>query len=258
MTRPAPVIIGHSHVRALGVPAGPKDDVNVRLSALPRDSRFDCLIASMRRGAPYWDAAVDLAASRPIAICWNGNQHYVGFMFAPRPQLDFALAARPDLPVNEASIIVPELAVREWLASSFGELESLLARIAAAGGPPGVLLGTPPPKGNTEAIRGLLSREPVFAILAERMGENLSTAELSPPILLLKLWLLLQEMMRALADRFGMRFCPSPGDASNAEGYLRDDLWADATHANGDYGPLMLRDLALQLPLGVTEPALQL
>src|SRR5262249_40466046 len=131
-------------------------------------------------------------------------------------------------------------------------------RIAAAGGPPGVLLGTPPPKGNKEALRGLLSREPLFAILAERMGANLATAELSPPVLLLKLWLLLQDMMRVLADRFGMRFCSSPADACTAEGYLRDDLWADATHANDDYGALMLRDLVLQLRCGISEPALHL
>ena len=238
----AAVIAGHSHTLALGVPLCSSDGLT-RVVALPGEPRGDGLTGPWPRDDEYWTQVVALSRERTMAICWNGNQHLAGLLVS-RPPFDFALRSRPDLPVDTASLLVPELAVRELLGRSLVALSRLLASILEAGGLPPIVLGTPPPKGNLEWVRRTLGTETHFTQLAEEAGMSLETIELSSPLVWLKSWLVVQRMMEEVAAAFSLRFCPSPADAQTPEGFLREAFWSsDVTHANEAYGMLMRRDI---------------
>jgi hypothetical protein len=248
------VIAGHSHSEALGVPSG-RADGRTELVAHPDDARLACAAGVSPRDERYWEDLARLSVTHAVGIVWRGNQHYANCMFAPTPPFDLAIAARPDLPVDDTAVAVPELTMRAWIAPSLTGLADLLTRIEAAGGPAPAVLGTPPPKNTEDGIREKRSTEPFFVDLAKSAGVDLFTVPLSPPVLHLKLWLLIQDMTGALAESFGVPFCPSPPDARTAQGFLREDLWHDVTHANRAYGRLMLRDVARQLCLDAVGAA---
>jgi hypothetical protein len=103
------------------------------------------------------------------------------------------------------------------------------------------LLGTPPPKKDNEKLRGLLTREPVFVAIAAAHNATPETIEITDPYVRLKLWYLLQDMFREAAAKFGGVYVPVPAETQDRDGFLREEFWAaDVTHANSDYGRLML------------------
>ena len=107
-----------------------------------------------------------------------------------------------------------------------------------------LVLGTPPPKDDDSFCRQRLGKERTFAARAEKLGVDLGSIELSSAILRYKYWALLQNMMRETAGRAGKAFMPVPLAAQAPAGFLRRELWADdISHANRDYGKLVLKDL---------------
>jgi hypothetical protein len=198
------------------------------------------------RDAQYWREAVKLSKTHSIAVMWRGNQHFREFMFAPSQPFDFAVASRPDLQVDETAELVPELAVRQYFAPSLSELTELVPEMRAAGGPGVVLLGPPPPKDDIERQRWQLFERPKFVEMAAALGGDISTLPLAPELLHLKMWQVITDMLRALAETHAVPFVGTPPEAVKPNGFLRDELGAeDLTHANRAYGELVLRDLAL-------------
>jgi hypothetical protein len=238
-----PVIAGHSHATALGVPIVSPDGAT-RLVEIDGDCRFAALTGAFPRTDDYWSQLVALSAERTIAICWNGNQHLAAFLVTT-PPFDFALRARPDLPVDPTARVLPELLVRELLGQSIVTFARLLSSIAEAGGHPPVVVGTPPPKGDLAWVRKRLATEIHFVRMAEQAGSSIETVELSSPLVWLKSWIVIQQLLREVADAFALRFCGAPEEARTPDGYLREEYWSsDVTHANDAYGALMRRQLA--------------
>ncbi len=215
----------------------------------PHDARFTCLTGAFPRDEGYWDRAVEISKSQLLAVVFSGNQHYYNFLFVERLRVDFALSARPDLPVDETAVAVPELMVRALIDTSLSLLRTLLERIRSAGGPGAIVLGTPPPKSDADmhALREKMYAVTGFCNYAQRAGGDLATAALTSATFHLKFWLLLQARMHALADEFGMPFCGAPCESQREDGFLRPGLWNDVTHANESYGQLMLARLARQV-----------
>ena len=139
--------------------------------------------------------------------------------------------------------------MREVFQPSISHLEMVLTRMLDTGGPRPIVLGTPPPKADNEAIRrGTRVHADVFAKLASDRGLDPEKAQLAPACLRLKLWWLLQRMMRETAERLAVEFWPVSVSAMTEEGYLRPEYWAeDATHANAAYGALMLDEYEKRL-----------
>lgn len=236
-----PVLIaGHSHTLALGVPFSAPDGV-ARVVELTGPPRAEGLTGAFPRDDAYWARLVDESIERTVAICWNGNQHLASLLIAP--PFDFSLRSRPDLPVAAARVI-PELAVRELLGQSLVALAQVLEGVARAGGRPPIIVGTPPPKGDAAWVRGKLSSEAHFVKLAEQAGVSLETIELSTPLVWLKSWLVIQELLRDIAAAFSLPFCGVPPAARTADGFLRPEYWSDdVTHANVEYGWLMRHEI---------------
>lgn len=238
---PSPVVIaGYSHTVALGMPH--VGDGSIQVVELTGEPRADGLDGPWPRDDAYWQQAVALSAERTVAISWNRSQHLTALLLS-RP-FDFALRSRPDLPVADVPL-VPEVAVRARVGGSLLDLARLIAAIIEAGGRPPIVLGSPPPKGDARWVRQKIGTEVHFAEAAEQAGVSLDERELSTPQVWLKSWLLIQEMMRDVAEAFSLPFCPSPAGAQTEAGFLREECWAaDVTHANETYGMLMREQIA--------------
>lgn len=239
------LIVGNSHVNCYGGHGGRSLD-DYEMNPIDEGRGF-MRIGGDPTNPGYWDAAVELAKTIRVAVCWQGNQHAL-FMFLERP-FDFALASHPGLVVDQGVDLVPEMQLREVFQPSFSDLEIVLTRMLDTGGQRPMVLGTPPPKADNEAIRrGMRVHADFFSKLASDRGLDPEKAQLAPPCLRLKLWLLLQQMTRETAERLAVEFWPVSASAMTEERYLRPEYWAeDATHANAAYGALMLDEYEKRL-----------
>ncbi len=241
MQKLALVVAGHSHAAALGVP--PSNGVavpGVTVVTHP-DAHVLAVGGSWPRDDAYWSALIKASINATAAIVWDGNQHQAYFLFEPSPAFDFVLSSDPSCPVDPDLPLVPEAYLRAFIAPTLEPLQQLLMRITDAGGRRPVVLGTPPPKGDSNAIRSLLANEPHFVAAAEAANSSIATARLTKPALMYKLWSLVQDMTRQIAEAQGAIFVPVPPDACTPDGYLRKEHWSgDVTHANAAFGTIML------------------
>lgn len=249
---PLPLIAGHSHVAALGVPLKSANG-DCHTTSLSRSgasaAAFEGLTGPWPRRGEYWREVYALGKARTVALVWEGNQYHAFAMFEASPPIDFVLAEEPAIAVNEDACIVAELALRARLSKSLAGLHHVLGTMKKRGARTPVLVGTPPPIGDNDAIRGLLQRAPFFKKLAASTGLDIETAPLAPAMLRYKLWRLVQRMTREVGAAYGVPFHPVPRAVHDENGFLRSDLWQDASHANAHYGDLLLEDLAGALHL---------
>jgi hypothetical protein len=191
------------------------------------------------RDLAYWGDVLRFAEGRSLAICFQGNQH-AWFLFAPSPRFDFVLASRPDLPVDAEADLLPESMIREFFRPSLAILEGVLGR-EADGAERTYVLGTPPPKNDDALIKSYIRDEPGLLSVAAAKGCSLADPQLTAPIVRLKLWSVLQDVMEELAAAKGACFIRVPPETQDDLGFLRREFWEpDVTHANPGYGRLML------------------
>lgn len=233
------LLAGHSHAYALGLPGAPTDQAP---AIVPIGDDLFGLTGGWPRGEDYWDALVQASRDHIILLSFLGSEHLVHFLIEDSAPFDFICSALPDSAVREDAMLVPEAMVREMFASRH-LLPSILKRIGDAGGTVW-LLGTPPPKGDSEALIALLKTESIFAARLERAGYTLSDLRLTPALVQLKLWHVLQALLREAAEKAGAAFLPFPQDACTPDGYLRPDYWnRDVSHCNRQCGALFLSQI---------------
>ncbi|HEX8077781.1 MAG TPA: hypothetical protein VF511_08200, partial [Chthoniobacterales bacterium] len=232
---------GSSHIMCFGVP------LRNRVSLVPlndADGRFLCLNGPFPQGPTYWRKVERLAQSHKVFIYWQGSQHMEEHLFASTPPFDFMLSGEPDLPIAADAVIVPEQMIREKFARSFEKLAAVLTRLGDRGNQGVYVCGTPPPKGDTAAIRAALARERYWMQRLALLGSDPLAVPLTAPETLYKMWSVMQSMLRDVAHRHGAEFLPIPTEAQTPEGFLREEFWCrDVTHANENLGPLILRSL---------------
>lgn len=240
---PGITFAGHSHVVSLGPPVHSAN--GVKAEPLPGHPHHRVLRGPWPRDGEYWKACLLVASRQVLALSWMGNQHIGAYLIAPEPQMDFVSSGLPELECAPTARIVPELALRQQFEPSLLWLRRLLALAAGAElSSRIVLLGTPRPKGDNQALHRFIQSEPAFRRFAAGRGLKLENVQLSLPLFRLKLWDLLQRMMHELADEFGCRFCPSPDETADEAGFLHRDYWLqDSSHGNRRYGTATIRSL---------------
>lgn len=238
------LIAGDSHVIALGVPVTVQAGEYYTTELDGEGGDVLGLVGTWPRSfGDYWGAALRHSAGRTLAVFPGGNQHLAHFLFAPSPMFDLVVSDRPELELDELAQLVPEAALRAFFETSMKPIRGALGNLRVAADALFVG-GTPPPKEDDEFIRARLRKEQHFRRLAAGLGLEPEQVPLSPPVLRLKLWHVLQGVLRDAAQDAGAGFVPSPRSAQTPEGFLKRELYAaDVTHANTQYGKLMLEEL---------------
>jgi hypothetical protein len=233
------LIAGHSHAYALGLP-GAKADAEPQVVAIAPG--FDGLTGPWPRTNHYWDLLAQEAksGSYTVALSFLGNDHLAHFLIEESP-FDFVRSEDPDEDVRRAVPLVPEALVREMFKPHASTLPAILGKLKRAGVPT-LVLGTPPPK---QGLESLLATEPFFIKRLQALGMSTENVALCPSGLQLKLWRLLQTMLREAAEANGAVFVPFPADLVNEDGYLRPEYARDdVTHANAEAGVAVRNELA--------------
>jgi len=242
------ILAGASHTVALGMPNSPPSATACLTPIAGHNNRVMGLTGASPRTSNYWDnywdSLVANAGNATVLLSWNGNQHLARFLLEIVSPFDFYLAAYPNATVDPDATIVPETLVRETLETYNAQLHPMLAKLNNVPGCRTMVLGTPPPKGNDERLRKLLSNERHFVNAAQQLGRTLDKVAFTSAAVRRKLWLLVQELLREAAQKANCEFVPVPSGALDEAGFLREELWAeDATHANTRYGKLFWNTL---------------
>jgi hypothetical protein len=127
--------------------------------------------------------------------------------------------------------------VVEHFRPTFTELDSIVTRLKDAGTNAIIIFGTPPAKADLSNIVELLAKSEFFRHVAEQRGIEIDNTKITPSVLRLKLWQVLQDMMREIARKHGAIFLPVPEITRDKDGYLKKEFSAnDSSHANIEYG----------------------
>jgi hypothetical protein len=165
-------------------------------------------------------------------FCFVGGIRYLslGALGHPRP-FDFVLPSAPELPLDPNAELVPSSALRARMAKDDKRHLDMLDRIGEIADGPIYQFETPPPP----------PQEWLERKRARRTANG--DSDLPPPYVRLKLWRLYSDILRDAAERAGAHFVARPDAAVDETGFLRDGLSRNATHANAQYGALVLRQL---------------
>ncbi|ORA76724.1 hypothetical protein BST28_20585 [Mycolicibacter kumamotonensis] len=234
---PRLILAGHSHLRAIA--GRPIVSESSELVAGPRGDGMLFLVGpGPKRDMSYFDTLADLAIGADVGIIWNGNEHLALYFFEAETPFDFLSAHVRTM--NPSAQMKSQAAIRHrFQQTSFDTLDVVLKRLATGGLNRIALIGTPPPKGDNEALRALLQTEEFFVNWAAQLGHSVETVPITDPYVRLKLWYLLQDMQAEKARARGLMFIPVPKEVQDADGFLKREFWQDVTHANRAYGNVM-------------------
>ncbi len=229
---PPPVLIGHSHTRA------------IFKAAAARGLRL--------KGYDFWTApqpAVDAArtafhpdiartlAHGPVFSAVGGTAHaMVSLVAHPRP-FDVVLPEDPDLPMAAGAEVLPVEALRGALAAVLQEYLDLMRLVRATARGPVFHIAAPPVP---EDERRILPDVPWMFFPG-------LTREVGPASLRYKCWRLHAQLVEAFCAREGIAVIPPPAEAIGARGYLAPGYYADAMHVNEAYGALVVEQIRRRL-----------
>jgi hypothetical protein len=239
------LLAGHSNYFAMGAPGnyrGPRG--LVAGEAHGRSGFYVMEENSADRTQAYWDLVAASSNNRDVVLSWNGNQHVVHFLFEPVPYFDFIESSVPQgAALREGAVILPRRLIKGFFQHTFDPLAALLVKIRANGPKSITLVGTPPPRGDLAIFEKMIRPAPFWRQVAANCGLDLDTAQLVQPVMLLKLWGVLQEMLKESAEQAGGRFVPVPDSLRDSSGFLPGmyGIDIDFTHANNAYGSQMMK-----------------
>lgn len=228
------VIVGQSHTVCMSAAAAANpgwDQFPVyRLRSGDKLSDADALSS---------DQAIDLVRKQDsnvdVFLSIPGTYHNI--LGLVRSQLDFDFLLKPEDHILDLNCIMP----RRVIASAFDmhlETETLVPKLRAVATGRVYVLACPPPKqDNAFMMQRLLAKwnKPY-------RGQDIAACGLNRPELRRKLWVLECERTQLWAESSGLSFLHAPKSAFNDDGFLDEKYYAeDATHANADYGLLMLK-----------------
>jgi hypothetical protein len=242
------LLIGHSHLTALGVPLQSENKKAALFKIGTRAEGFYGLTGVWPRNEAYWSKATACAENRNVVIVWQGNQHMTQFLFQAAPPFDFFCRRMPYVAVDSNAELVPEELIRACFQCSVDPLKPIISRLSAANAARVLVLATPPPKGDDRELRRFFHIEDPIREAIGRQGFSAKTVPLTLPAVRLKLWHTLMELTEETAVASGAQFVPLPCSLFDPSGFLKREYWAeDATHMNHPGGSRVLDHLAVVL-----------
>lgn len=194
----------------------------------------------------YWDAVQELGHDRNLALVLQGNQANAAFLVVTDGVvIDFISRNDGNKTTIPGARIVPETMIREYFQESMDRNRVRLAEFPQHAGLKRLLIATPPPLADNDVIRKRWENEPALVLKAKEMGVEIPKLQIVPATVRLKLWHVLQEMMKETADSVGWQYVPVAPEAFDPHGFLKLELAAaGVTHANAIYGAMMIKQMA--------------
>ncbi len=234
---PAVRICGHSHrgayIKAL--------DGAGTIAGVPAAVLHQDMAKASGTGDDYWASLPGMVDETPLAIVWAGNQHNSHFLLAPKEPFYVFNGRNPD-PDNAP--IVPREAVKAKFEPLYRQLDGWIKDLR--GRCPIFLVASPPPMSRSKVREHFQRSGPLLRIVVEN-GLDPSDPPIAPDWLRITAWELMAEKAAEVADDLGIGYIPVPSTVQDESGCLRDELAADATHANGEFGIIMMREIATRL-----------
>jgi hypothetical protein len=262
------VLAGHSHLEAIAGSLSSREPASAKLLAAHR--------TAILNGVPsrdYWRALTVVAPGKTIVLSWMGNQH-MSFLFAPFGYFDFIYSKKPELPLlapwdmraapmaaaarwlrklfergrkpTLRAKLAPEQLVRDHFAASLAELSALLSGLLAAGARKVIVLGTPASRGEEADVLARVGGDVFFQDMLDIFLDQVGSAPVTPLSVRVKIWGALQDGLEETALAAGACFLKSPDESFDWKNGLKPDYWAaDISHANENYGALVVQQLGL-------------
>lgn len=166
----------------------------------------------------------------PVLSALGGAVHnMIGLVRHPIP-FDVILPDDENIPIDEDAVLIPYRILRAAVAHHLQEYLDMIGLVqAAAQGRVFHILAPPPPR----------DEERLAADVRWSYFEGL-TREISPAPLRLKLWKIAAALTIAYCSKRGIGIVPPPPSCADEHGYLLSHHYADAMHANQEYGALVL------------------
>jgi hypothetical protein len=164
----------------------------------------------------------------------GGNQHAVFSTIQHSQRFDFLIPGDDPEELSKEAEIIPFRTLYGYFASGIrsGDAKSIEA-LRRATRARVVQVLAPPPKGDNGFIKNY--HDTRFA------EENIASLGVSTPALRMKFWRLQNLIIEQLCDEVGVETLMPPAAGREADGFLARHCYAnDATHANADYGELLL------------------
>ncbi|MEL6752594.1 MAG: hypothetical protein AAFO57_01105 [Pseudomonadota bacterium] len=185
-----------------------------------------CLIAALSGSTPGPDTWLVSAV--------QGNFYNIAGMVKPDPEFDFVVPDAPHLPLNSSAELLPYDLVKKMIEEQVEELALLLKQLPKLGFPNIAHINAPPPVESAQYIMDDLS---------QKNGLDPETDEISDASLRLKLWLTQKDVIGDLCRTLGVLCIDAPASTQNERGFLREEYWKDAVHANEQYSAIILAEI---------------
>lgn len=245
--RPRIMIYGDSHANAIKRAISRRHD---------KQQSMDVEVLSvlkLKNGKPFGDVSIEnfidsirrLTPNDLVVSAIGGNQHAVFSTIQHPKPFDFHLGADALDDHPAGTQIIPTRALRAYFESGLRSRDGMtLQALRKATSARVIHLIPPPPKEDSKHIEDY--HESHFA------KEGISALGVSAPALRLKFWRLQTALLHEMCREWGIEVVDPPTEALTEKGFLAPPYYArDATHANVDYGELLLRQI--DSLAGITE-----
>lgn len=167
-----------------------------------------------------------------VAALFGGNAHNVLGLLQADPDFDFVLRSSAEgYRIAQGAVVLPTELVRDQLLRGEAAFLEQLTVLSQTTKCRIVQIQSPPPIEDDDFIRTNLDKH------FENRDQKI---RITRPELRKKLWQMSSSIIEYHCREIGIDILPSPLEAVNERGYLREEYWGNATHANGRYGELIL------------------
>ena len=174
-----------------------------------------------------------------IVTLFGGAHHIALTLLDQGKPWDFVLADHQDLPIAPQAQVFSSAYVTDMFAQVMCvPFDNMAAMRKAFPDLPYAQIEAPAPNGDNDYI--LANLDQYFKNLVPEGAEP----RISPASLRLKAWYLQSDMYRRQCAKLGMTYLAAPAQATDENGYLKPEYYgSDASHANGDYGALVIAEI---------------
>ena len=229
-------VYGDSHTRALAVAASKMtavQNLDVEFSIRWAASDKPGVVRGDLNLPEALEMIAQLSDSDLVAISFLGTAHnVVGLLEHERP---FWVMESNAEEMKDGYELIPRNVMKDMFETAYMRNKRVASIKSAVKGKL-IHLMTPPPKFDDQFIKSKIK---------SYRGTVGAAASVASPQARLRLWQLDRELLLEIGQETGMTILDPPSETLDQDGFLKSEYWGnDATHANEEYGALVLQQLA--------------